>query len=60
MNQYKAFATNNSRDLPAMPILADALQDAGRDNEEILNHCRNPNQVHVRGCYVLDLMLDKK
>ena len=41
-----------------MPILADALQDAGCDNEEILNHCRQPG-VHSRGCYVVDLLLGK-
>jgi hypothetical protein len=45
-----------SRDFSAMPILADALQDAGCDNEDILNHCRDPKQVHVRGCWVVDLM----
>jgi hypothetical protein len=42
-----------------MPILADALQDAGCDNAEVLNHCRDANQVHVRGCWVLDLLLGK-
>jgi hypothetical protein len=42
-----------------MPILADALQDAGCDNEDILNHCRDPKQVHVRGCWVVDLVLGK-
>jgi hypothetical protein len=41
-----------------MPILADALQDAGCDNEEILNHCRQDGE-HVRGCFVVDLMLNK-
>jgi hypothetical protein len=35
-----------------MPILADALQDAGCDNHDILNHCRHPSE-HVRGCWVL-------
>jgi hypothetical protein len=49
-----------SRDFSAMPILADALQDAGCDNDDILNHCRNANGVHVRGCWVVDLLLDKK
>jgi hypothetical protein len=44
----------------AMPILADALQDAGCDNEHILSHCRDTTQVHVRGCWVLDLLFDKK
>jgi hypothetical protein len=41
-----------------MPILADALQDAGCDNEDILNHCRQPGK-HVRGCWVVDLLLGK-
>jgi hypothetical protein len=38
------------------PILADALQDAGCDNDDVLNHCRNANQTHVRGCWVIDLL----
>ena len=42
-----------------MPILADALQDAGCDSDDILNHCRDTNQVHVRGCWVVDLVLGK-
>jgi hypothetical protein len=42
-----------------MPILADALQDAGCDNEEILNHCRQPGE-HVRGCWAIDLLLAKQ
>jgi hypothetical protein len=48
-----------SRDFGAMPILADALQDAGCDNDDILNHCRDTKQVHVRGCWVVDLVLGK-
>ena len=47
-----------SRDFGAMPILADALQDAGCDNADILDHCRQPGE-HVRGCWVLDLVLEK-
>jgi hypothetical protein len=42
-----------------MPILADALQEAGCENEHVLNHCRDPKQVHVRGCWVVDLVLQK-
>ncbi len=47
-----------SRDFSPMPILADALQDAGCDNADILNHCRQPGE-HVRGCWVVDLILSK-
>jgi hypothetical protein len=42
-----------------MPILADALQDAGCDNEDILNHCRQPGE-HVRGCWVMDFLTGRK
>jgi hypothetical protein len=48
-----------SRDFSPMPILADALQDAGCENAEVLNHCRDAEQVHVRGCWVVDLVLSK-
>jgi hypothetical protein len=41
-----------------LPILADALEDAGCDNADILNHCRQPGE-HVRGCWVVDLVLGK-
>jgi hypothetical protein len=47
----------DSRDFGAMPILADALHDAGCDNEVVLSHCREPNQVHFRGCWVVDGVL---
>jgi len=46
-----------SREFGAMPILADALQDAGCEDEAILNHCRDASQPHVRGCWVCDLVL---
>jgi hypothetical protein len=42
-----------------LPILADALQDAGCDNEDVLDHCRGPGP-HVRGCWVVDLVLGKR
>ena len=48
-----------SRDFSAMPILADALQDAGCDNADILDHCRSEG-LHVRGCWVADLVLGKE
>ena len=47
-----------SRDFTAMPILADALQDAGCDDEQVLAHCRGDG-VHVRGCWVVDGVLGK-
>ena len=37
-----------SREFSAMPILADALQDAGCDNDDMLNHCRDANQARSR------------
>jgi hypothetical protein len=49
----------DSREFGAMPILAYALQDAGCEDEHILNHCRDANQPHVRGCWVCDLVLGK-
>ena len=42
-----------------MPILADALEEAGCDHTDILNHCRGDGP-HVRGCWVLDLVLGKE
>jgi hypothetical protein len=41
-----------------LPILADALQDAGCDLADIHAHCRGPGP-HVRGCWVVDLVLGK-
>jgi hypothetical protein len=49
----------DDRAFDRMPILADALQDAGCDSDAILSHCRDPQQVHVRGCWVVDLLLGK-
>jgi hypothetical protein len=42
-----------------LAILADALEDAGCDNTDILAHCRGPGP-HVRGCWVVDLILGKQ
>ena len=49
----------DTRDFAPMPILADALQDAGCDHDDILTHCRDPHGTHVRGCWVVDLVLGK-
>jgi hypothetical protein len=48
----------DDRAFDRLPILADALEDAGCDNADILNHCRQPGE-HVRGCWVVDLVLGK-
>jgi hypothetical protein len=42
-----------------LPILADALEDAGCTDAAILEHCRGPGP-HVRGCWVVDLLLGKQ
>lgn len=39
-----------------LPILADALEEAGCDDEEMLNHLRG-NRPHKHGCWVIDLVL---
>jgi hypothetical protein len=49
----------DERAFDRLPILADALQDAGCDNADILDHCRGPGP-HVRGCWVVDLVLGKE
>ena len=41
-----------------LPVLADALEEAGCTNEDILTHCRGPGP-HVLGCWVVDLLLNR-
>jgi hypothetical protein len=53
-----AQAIYDDRAFDRMPILADALEDAGCTNQDILAHCRSSGK-HVRGCWVVDLLLDK-
>ncbi len=48
----------DSRDFAAMPVLADALEEAGCTNSDVLLHCREPS-IHVRGCWVVDSVLGK-
>jgi hypothetical protein len=40
-------------------VLADALEEAGCAEPMLLSHCRDQGAVHVRGCFVLDLLLGK-
>jgi hypothetical protein len=48
----------SERAFDRMPILADALEEAGCTNQDILNHSRSGSE-HVRGCWVVDLVLGK-
>jgi hypothetical protein len=45
-------------DTTRLAVLADALEEAGCADTDILNHCRRPG-VQVRGCWVVDLLLGK-
>jgi hypothetical protein len=54
-----AQAIYDQRRFQDLPILADALEEAGCTNADILNHCRQPGE-HVRGCWVVDLVLGKE
>jgi hypothetical protein len=47
------------RDFDRLPILADALEDAGCTAPDILEHCRAPGE-HARGCWLVDLLLGKE
>jgi hypothetical protein len=42
-----------------LAVLADVLEEAGCDSPDILDHCRRGGE-HVRGCWVVDLLLGKK
>jgi hypothetical protein len=53
-----AQAIYEERAFDRMPILADALEEAGCTDQDILSHCRSGGE-HVRGCWVVDLVLGK-
>jgi hypothetical protein len=42
-----------------MPVLADAVEEAGCGNQMILRHLSQPGQVHARGCWCLDTVLGR-
>jgi len=54
-----AQAIDADRAYDRLPILADALEDAGCANDALLAHLRSPGR-HVRGCWALDLVLGKE
>jgi hypothetical protein len=39
-----------------MAVLADALEEAGMTDEDVLGHCRQKGAVHVRGCWLVDIL----
>ena len=53
-----AHAIYEERAFDRLPVLADALEEAGCPDEAVLSHCRRPDE-HVRGCWALDLLLGK-
>jgi hypothetical protein len=53
-----AQAIYEERTFDRLPVLADALEDAGCDNADLLAHCRSGGE-HVRGCWVVDQLLGK-
>jgi hypothetical protein len=54
-----AEAIYDDRAFDRLPVLADALEEAGCTDQEVLEHCRGPGP-HARGCWVLDLLLGKE
>ena len=54
-----AQAIYTDRAFDRLPILADALEEAGRNDADVLAHCRGGGE-HARGCWVVDCVLGKK
>jgi hypothetical protein len=54
-----AAAIYEERAFDRLPVLADALEDTGCTDADILGHCRAGGE-HVRGCWVVDLVLGKE
>lgn len=53
-----AHGAYSNREFGVLPFLADALEEAGCTDLEILTHCRQPG-LHAQGCWVLDILLGK-
>ena len=58
-NYAMAQAIYDERRFEDCPVLADALEDVGCENQSILDHLRGPGP-HVRGCHILDLLLGRE
>jgi hypothetical protein len=50
---------DESRNFAPLPILADALEESGCADQDILEHCRGEGLLHTCGCWVIDLILSK-
>jgi hypothetical protein len=55
-----AGAAYEGRAFDRLPILGDALEEAGCADADLLAHCRQQPAAHVRGCWALDLLLAKE
>ncbi len=52
---------HEARAFDLLPILGDALEEAGCTSADVLDHCRStPPEEHVRGCWVVDLVLGEE
>jgi hypothetical protein len=50
---------NGHLDRTKLAVLADALEECGATDRELLDHLRQPDAVHVRGCWCVDLLLGR-
>jgi hypothetical protein len=57
--EERPFLPYGHLDATRLAVLADALEDAGCNDVDLLNHCRQP-RAHFRGCWVIDLLLGKE
>jgi hypothetical protein len=62
-----AMATYEERALPSgtldngrLAVLADALEEAGLEEQEVLDHLREPEARHYRGCWCVDVVLGRQ
>ena len=58
LNPARSFSIYDQRAVNRLPLLADALEDAGCTDADLLGHLRSPGP-HVRGCWAVDLVLGK-
>jgi hypothetical protein len=54
-----AGAIYDERAFDRLPVLADALEEAGCTDADVIGHCRQADG-HTRGCWAVDLVLGKE